>query len=230
MRYSVSVLIFLLPVFAAATQELPGETSQLPIGVSEPEQNPSEPSGTAASGGQARVSTASFLLDAGVQYADEGEYAEAERAYLRALDGSPGHPEIRFRLGTLYIQTGRFKDAVALLSPLADEYPDSSIVQNNLAWLYATGGEMKNGRLALRHAREAILITPYVPSAWNTLAEAYYISGQYTEALRTSEHALDLLRMQEHSEDNIKEFEGQRVKILRAAEAYKTFSGLDKDE
>ena len=229
MRYSV-LLIFLWPFFSAAAQGIPEGSSEIQIRASEPGQNPAEPSGTAASGSQVSNSAVSFLLDAGVQYADEGEYAEAERAYLRALDGSPGHPEIRFRLGTLYIQTGRFRDAVALLSALADEYPDSSIVQNNLAWLYATGGEMKNGRLALRHAREAILITPYVPSAWNTLAEAYYISGQYAQALRSSEHALDLLRMQEHSEENIKEFEGQRVKILRAAEAYKTFSGLDRDE
>lgn len=230
MRYLFLILTVLLPVLSVPAQELLPEAPEIQIRAPETAEKLSGQVENPATTNQAKASAVSFLMDAGVQYADEGEYAEAERAYLRALSGSPGNPEIRFRLGTLYIQMGRFKDAVELLNPLAAEYPDSPIAHNNLAWVYATGGEMKNGGLALRHAREAILITPYAPSAWNTLAEAYYVSGRYDQALRASEHALDLLRLQEDSETNIKDFEAQRAKILRAGEAYKTLSGLDKDE
>ena len=230
MRYLFLISAVLFPVLAVSAQELspgvPGVEIHIPEASATRPPNPD----AAAPTNPVKTATVSFLMDAGVQYADEGEYAEAERAYLRALNGSPGNPEIRFRLGTLYIQMGRFKDAVALLNPLAAEYPDNPIAQNNLAWVYATGGEMKNARLALRHARESILITPYAPSAWNTLAEAYYVSGLYDQALRASDHALDLLRLQEDSETSMKDFEAQRAKILRAAEAYKRLSGLDKDE
>ena len=51
----------------------------------------------------AKFGQTSFLMDAGVQYADEGEYPEAEQAYLRALANDPGNPDVRFRLSTLYI-------------------------------------------------------------------------------------------------------------------------------
>jgi len=126
-------------------------------------------------------------MDAGIQYADEGEYKEAEQAYLRALKADPASPDIRFRLGTLYIMMKRHQEAADMLNALAIEFPGSPMVENNLAWIYATGGEMKNGKLALRHAREALLTAPTQASLWNTLAEAYYVFGQYDQALRASE-------------------------------------------
>lgn len=212
-------------------QSLPQGASS-PIQISAPEGAILLP-GTAKSAAtinQGKSADVSFLIDAGVQYADEGEYAEAERAYVRALESSPGNPDIRFRLGTLYIQMARYKDAVRLLEALVKEYPDSPMVQNNLAWVYATGGEMKNGQLALRYAREALLTVPFASSAWNTLAEAYYVSGQYDKALRASETSLEMLRLEEGSAEAIKGFESQRAKIIRANESYKTLLGLDKKD
>ena len=61
---------------------------------------PAQPESAAATNPASRIS---FLMDAGVQYADEGEYAEAEHAYLRAREKDPDNPEIRSRLSTLYI-------------------------------------------------------------------------------------------------------------------------------
>ncbi len=171
-----------------------------------------------------------FLMDAGVQYIDEGEYAEAERAYLRALVNDPGNPDIRFRLSTLYIMMKRYKEAADILNALTVEFPGTSMIHNNLAWIYATGDEMKNGKLALRHAREAILSGPTQPPLWNTLAEAYYVFGLYDEALRASECALDLLKTQNAPEKKIAEFEEQRTKILRAQQAYKRLLGTDDEK
>jgi tetratricopeptide (TPR) repeat protein len=169
------------------------------------------------------------LMDAGVQYASEGEYKEAEQAYLRALQAAPGDPDLFFRLSTLYIQMERFDDAAMLLNKLVDAFPDNPMLQNNLSWIYATGGKMKNSKLALRHAREAILIAPFAASLWNTLAEAYYVSGLYDQALRSSEFAIELLRSQQQkaSDEELRSFEAQHTKIQRAAEMYKAFMGLD---
>lgn len=172
-----------------------------------------------------------MLMDAGAQYADAGEYAEAERAYLRALESDPENGDIQFRLGTLYIQMGQYEKAVPVLETLLKTYPESPEVNNNLAWVYATGGKMKNGVLALRHAREALLSVPMQPSAWNTLAEAHYMLGQYDEALRASEFAIDLLRLQNGAtEDDLNAFQMQYQKILRARDSYKTLLKLNEDK
>ncbi|MFA7257408.1 MAG: tetratricopeptide repeat protein [Kiritimatiellales bacterium] len=179
---------------------------------------------------QAKSAQISFLMDAGAQYTDEGEYAEAERAYLRALENSPDNPAICFHLSTLYIQMGRFADAAKLLKELTEKFPDNPMVQNNLSWIYASSETMKNGKLALLHAREALLSAPAAPSVWNTLAEAYYVSGQYDQALQASKQALELLRLQKTSETELAAFEAQSAKIQRAAEAYKKLMGLDNQE
>lgn len=172
----------------------------------------------------------SFLVNAGASYAAEGEYEDAKRAYLRALEIVPNNPDVRFRLSTLYIQMALYKEAVDLLEEMAAEFPDNPLIRNNLAWVYATGGAMRNGKLALHHAREALLSAPAQPSMWNTLAEAYFVSGQYDLALRSSEHAFDLLQSQRNaSEQEVKNFQTQYQKIRRADEAYKRFMGIDPE-
>jgi tetratricopeptide (TPR) repeat protein len=211
-------------------QGLPQESA--PIQISSPDGAIQVPGQSNVAGpiNQGKSVDVSFLVDAGVQYADEGEYAEAERAYIRALEGSPGNPDIRFRLGTLYIQMARYKDAVRMLEALVKEFPDSPMVQNNLAWVYATGGEVKNGKLALRYAREALLTVPFASSAWNTLAEAYYVCGEYDKALQASEYSIELLRLEEGTAEAIKGFEAQRAKIMRADESYKALMKLDQKD
>ena len=175
-----------------------------------------------------KAARVSFLMDTGVQYANEGEYKEAEQAYLRALLADPGNADLFFRLSTLYIQMERYEDSAFLLEKLVAAFPDNPMLHNNLSWVYSGGGKMKNGKLALRHAHEAILLAPYAPALWNTLAEAYYVSADYDKALRASSFALDLLRSQQNvNPEEIRSFETQRSKIQRAAESYKRLLGID---
>lgn len=168
----------------------------------------------------------SFLTDTAVQYADEGEHEEAERAYLRALEADPDNVGLRFRLSTLYIMMDRYTEALALLRALAEEHPDDAQIHNNLAWCYATGPGVKNKKLALRHAREALLLAPESPHIWNTLAEAYYMAGNYERALRSSGRAIDLLTHYANMETKMREFQEQQRKILRAQQAFKQLEGL----
>jgi len=178
-----------------------------------------------------KAARVSFLMDAGVQYANEGEYKEAEQAYLRALQTDPNNGDLFFRLSMLYLKMERYEDAAMLLNRLEDAFPDNPMIQNNLAWIYATGGKMKNGKLALRHAREAIMNAPYAPSLWNTLAEAYYVFGQYDKALRSSEFATELLKMQGNvAKEDLSSFEAQHDKIQRAYESYKGLLHLETEK
>lgn len=177
-----------------------------------------------------KSSELSFLLSTGVEYVDEGEYEDAERAYLRALEEAPDSEDILFRLGTLYVAMERFQDAIRIFEQLVDRFPENPLIHNNLAWCYAIGPGLINTSKALRHSREALLFAPYSSSAWNTLAEAYYVAGDYTKALRSSEHAIDLLQnSQSPSEESLKSFMAQRAKILRAREAMKIFGGTGEE-
>lgn len=173
---------------------------------------------------------ANFLLSTGLEYADEGEYEEAEHAYLRALAEAPDDSSIRFRLSTLYINMDRYPEAVALLETLIKEHPESAIMHNNLSWCYATGTGVKNKEKALLHAREAILSSPMTASVWNTLAEAYYVAGDYEKALRSAEHALSLLMETNPSEETAKSYLAQRERIILSQKALKMFEGLDDEE
>ncbi|MBI9019851.1 MAG: tetratricopeptide repeat protein, partial [Verrucomicrobia bacterium] len=108
-----------LPLLA---QDVSDEASEMKI---QAEEAPPPPAGTNAPGVAAtnQVSDAhlTFLVNTGSRYHEEGEYEEAERAYLRALEAAPGNASVRFRLSTLYVTMGRYTEAVPILEELVEE-------------------------------------------------------------------------------------------------------------
>lgn len=173
---------------------------------------------------------AAFLLSTGIEYADEGEFEEAVRAYQRALEVDPDDEQTLMRLGSVYVQMKKFKEAVDAFQKLLDLNPENPLAHNNLAWCYAIGPEVRNVPLSLRHSRDALLFAPNMPSAWNTLAEAYYVSGDYDKALRSAEQAIFLLQfMKEEHEETLRSFEAQASKIKRAKEATEMLTGSFPD-
>lgn len=173
-----------------------------------------------------------FLTSTGSEYADEGDFEAAEKAYQRALKMEPDNEEILMRLGSLYVKMKRFEDATASFKKLIDLNEENALAHNNLAWCYAVGPEIRSVPLALRHSREALLFAPRMPSVWNTLAEAYYVAGDYKKALRSADQALELLQSMGNPPEGSREsFEAQRAKILRAEQALKMLDGtLDLDD
>ncbi len=230
------ICLILCVACAAPAQDLPAGAVELPTDVPEEETAvPAADTEAVRAGKQTNTVPVvdrrlKFLSTAGMQYAEEGEYEEAERAYLTALEADPDHPEVLFRLSTLYIFMERYTDAVSILKDLTEKYPDNAQTRNNLAWIYATGKGVINGKLAVRYARDAILIAPASAPLWNTLAEAYFVSGDYDRALRSSEQALELLARQGAGEERFREFAIQKNKIERAREAYKQFVDAQDDE
>lgn len=231
MRYILIVLVGISWGLPLAAQEFPGGKSLEPKSV--PFKSVEEDlslDDSANSTNKTDHTTIGFLMSTGVEYADEGEYEEAERAYLRALKEAPDSPDIRFRLSTLYINMERYSEAIGLLQGLLEEYPENAMMHNNLSWCYATGKGVKDKKKSLRHAREAILSAPNTASVWNTLAEAYYVAGDYDKALRSAEHALDLLIQTNPTEDVVKSFMAQRDRIRLSKKALRMFQGLDDDD
>jgi Tfp pilus assembly protein PilF len=64
---------------------------------------------------------------------------------------------------------------------------------NNYAWFLATASDpaFRQPERALELARKAVLLAPGVFNTWSTMAEAYYINGEFEEAERSIREAID---------------------------------------
>jgi Flp pilus assembly protein TadD len=134
------------------------------------------------------------LLDEGQRALSAGRWSEAVPAYEKALGLDPANEEVLFGLGTAFSQVGRDQEAARLLERLLAKAPDSAMVKNNLAWLYAKAKDpaVRNPVQTVKLARDAVLAIPSDYNLWNTLAEAHYAAGHYAQALRRAQIALQL--------------------------------------
>jgi tetratricopeptide (TPR) repeat protein len=79
------------------------------------------------------------------------------------------------------------KQAIMLYQRLLEQYPESSIIHNDLAWLLVTAHDphYRNPTLALKHARFALRHAPERYAAYfDTLASALFLSGHIDEAIQ----------------------------------------------
>ncbi len=164
---------------------------------------------------------AEFLWNVGNRYLRKGEYSTAEKIYFYALKKDPANFETLLNLGTIYIFMERHREAVVLFNKILEEVPENASVHNNLAWIYSSNNELRNGNRAVYHAREALLSSPDQPAIWNTLAEAYYVSGDYGRSMRASVEAIMRLKLTDAAEEETIVFQKQQDKIRRSAEALK---------
>jgi Flp pilus assembly protein TadD len=182
------------------------------------------PAATSAAPAQATsasaVEAARWTQD-GFQQMREGHYREAVAAFNRAVVLDPGSKQARFGLGTAYIQMGRYKEAVSVLTPMTEEFPTDYSLRNNLAWVYATAKDpsVRNGAQAVRFAQEALLIAPEDFHVWSTLAEGYYVLGDYEKALRAAQQAVRLSEMSGSGPEVTEDYRRQVQKSQRAVQA-----------
>ena len=118
-----------------------------------------------------------------------------EKIILREIEKHPQNPNLYKVLGDLYYETGNLSGVQQAYESSLKLNPESPHVLNNLAWLYATAEDprLRNPARALDLAKAAagFLEEPHI---LDTLAECYYVNGQYAKALETAQHALRLAR------------------------------------
>jgi tetratricopeptide (TPR) repeat protein len=163
----------------------------------------------------------SQLLDKAYKRVDYGGVEEAIGIFNDVLKRYPANKRARFGLGTAYIQMQRYKDALAVLEPMAKEFPEDYFLKNNIAWLYATAKDVsiRNGVKAIQYAQDALMIAPGDCHVWSTLSEGYYISGQYDKALRAAEEALRMSLDSPTGAEGAEEYRRQVEKNRKAAQA-----------
>ncbi len=113
-------------------------------------------------------------------------------------------------MGAVLTDSKRWKEAEDALQKGLGLAPESSALLNNLAWLYAIAdAPVRNPGKAVELATKAAAITRNrQPSILDTLAEAYFASGNRDKALEFEHRALLLAPGRADLQEHLKKYEG----------------------
>jgi Flp pilus assembly protein TadD len=126
--------------------------------------------------------------------AQQGQGDEAIRHFRTALSIKP-EVQTRLQLAPLLATTGKTAEAIAEFRQVLAVQTNSFEALNNLAWMLATSPEpaVRNGKEAVLLALQACQLTQQQqPIPFGTLAAAYAETGDFTNAVRAAQTAIDL--------------------------------------
>lgn len=144
---------------------------------------------------------AAFLQ--GVSHAEAGRWADAEAAFLEALQHAPGRPSVLMNLGISRVHLGRFADAIAPLKASAKADPAQAGVDT---WAALATAQMETLAWAdaadsLEHALD-VLAQPGAANAAQAqaaalplrlqLSQCQSMLGQHSRAIATLQQVIDV--------------------------------------
>jgi tetratricopeptide (TPR) repeat protein len=124
-----------------------------------------------------------------------GDNAKAMEHWKKAVELAPGYLDAHIRLAGTAIQEKDYKAAEQYLRAALTQSPDHPGFNNSLAWLLATSPDdaQRNGEEALRLAEKTCRLTDRKQHAYlDTLAAAQAEAGQFEEAAKTEQTAIDM--------------------------------------
>lgn len=156
-----------------------------------------------------------------IQLQIAGYYAGRERP-LQAiptldniLEKAPENPEALSLRGNMYLLIGEHAEALEDFAAAVNQRSDDSSVLNNYAWTLATTptDDLRDGQKAIELATKACELTEYEdPVMLSTLAASYAEIGDFEEAVRWSEQAVDKATVA----GSLANFDGQLVAELES--------------
>ena len=144
---------------------------------------------------EARNNLGSALLE-------KGQTEEAIMHFREALKANPAYAESRYNLGNVLWQKGAKAEAVEQMKTALGLQPGDAGFQHDLAWMLATAPQasLRNGARALELASQSNRATGgNNPLYLDTLAAAYAAAGDYSNAVKTAETALQLAQAQSNT-------------------------------
>jgi tetratricopeptide (TPR) repeat protein len=122
--------------------------------------------------------------------AEKGDLEGALREAHAALSLEPESPETSFNLASLYLQLGRYDEAIVLLRHTLARFPSSGIPPRladdfakahfNLGSAYLYKGDYEQ---AIAEYRKSLELAPYLPWAHSNMGVAYEMLGDYRLAI-----------------------------------------------
>jgi Flp pilus assembly protein TadD len=151
----------------------------------QPDSSPSYTPG--AAGNPILAPKAKEDLDKGIRALREGKLDQAESALDQALELAPSNPDVLYVLGVLHLNKHEWAKAQGVLEKATQLEP------NSVRALAALGMALCNQQKyaeAIAPLEKTLQLAP--PADWQTnwsLAESYYYTGRYDEALKISQQA-----------------------------------------
>ncbi len=161
---------------------------------------------TEKSPGKARPHTNLGMVLAGM-----GDTDRALWELNTAVSLDPDSPDARLSLGSLYLQTGKHQEAIALLSTTLAKFPDASDIPArvadrfakahfNLGLAYFYRGNYKR---AVAEYKTALELAPFLQWVHSNMGVAYEMMGEYEAAIKEYEKELELFPHAEQVRRNI---------------------------
>ncbi len=125
----------------------------------------------------------------GVAWRRLGDFEEAERSHLRALEIEAGEPTALTNLASLYLAAGRRDEAAPLLARVDDHLRRNPFHHFRLGSKALRGGDAE---AAVRHLRVAIRRLPEEAEFHEALSRALAAKGDLVKARESLERALQL--------------------------------------
>ncbi len=130
----------------------------------------------------------------GIAYLHKGQYGNAISDFSKALEMNPKLAEAYINRGAAHEHKGEYDQAISDYNRVLEINPKDAAACNNLAWLLATAKEarFRNGTKAVELALKACELSDGKnPEFLDTLAAAYARVGDYGNAIKWQEKALD---------------------------------------
>lgn len=141
---------------------------------------------------RAYLAGAPLAAPAVLAYADalaaNGDDAEAERQFRRAIELRPSYWAGHNRLGHFYAQRGRTDEAIALFTRAATLSPDNARVEANLGAVYVQKGRLNEALTLLTSAADEMPTS----EVWSNLGTTQYLMGKIDDAVPAYERATQL--------------------------------------
>jgi tetratricopeptide (TPR) repeat protein len=126
-------------------------------------------------------------LDKGLQALSENKLAEAEKHVSEAVRLAPGHPDVLFVQGVLYLSLHNWVQAQGVLEKAAQMDPSNARVLSALGMALTDQGKYDEAIPPLEKSLQM------ETGGWDThwaLGKSYYYRQQYDQALKASQQAL----------------------------------------
>jgi Tfp pilus assembly protein PilF len=129
-------------------------------------------------------------LDKGLQALSANKLSEAEKHVAEAMKLAPGHPDVLFVQGVLYLTQRNWLQAQSVLEKASQMDPSNARIFSALGMALTDQGKYEE---AIPPLEKSLQLDAARADGWEThwaLGKAYYYRRQYDQALKTSQLAL----------------------------------------
>lgn len=141
--------------------------------------------------GKTNPKNAVSKINAAYQSLNRGALDEAVTVFSKLLEENPDNLRARLGLATVYSKMEENEKAAEECQKILDQDADYAPAQNRLAWIYAKQGE--NLAKAESLSKRSLSTFPDTPEYIDTLSEINFKNGNYDEAIRLIERAVELV-------------------------------------